>query len=275
MGRGGEGRGNANLRETLQRLCYGDGFESPKGRVVSQYRTVKQLLLRRRDQEGVTWPWLTECHEKGRSVDKVRANKFMLGAILDYRIDADVAWENARRLAEDALGEPKSLWVAIASIDWAYWDSDAAFSHYRVHHLRAAHRRVWCIGTEIVDRYKGDSRLIWRGQTPSVVLNRLLQIRVGDQISRMIVGALIDTAQIVGQGDLKADVHVRKVLGRVFRGNRVSAKEAHEIADRMVPGDSWKLDGPLFLIGKKICKVSSPLCDDCDLNRVCMYCKAR
>ena len=227
--------------------------------------------MRRRGQEGGYWPWLTECHEQGRSVGKVRANKFMLGAILDYQIKADTAWENARRLAEDVLGEPKNLWVAITNIDENYWYSDVAFSHYRLHRYPDAHRRVWRIGKQIVDRYKGDARLIWRDRTPSIVLKRLRQIQVGEQISRMIVGALIDTEQIVGQGDLKADLHVRRVLGRVFRGKEFSAKEAHQIADSMVPGDSWKLDDPLYWIGKKKCKRSSPLCDGCDLNGVCMF----
>ena len=233
------------------------------------YETVKQLLLHRRDR--IDWPWLTECHEHGRSVDKVRANKFMLGAILDYRIGAETAWENARRLSEDILGEPKNLWVAITSIDKDYWDSKAAYLHYRLHHLSAAHRRVWRIGNEIVYHYEGDARLIWRAQTPEVVLTRLLQMRAGPEVSRMIVGALIDTDQVRGQGDLKADVHVRRVLGRVFNGNEVEAKEAHEIADSIVRGNSWELDAPLYLIGKYKCKKNNPLCDDCGMNSVCTY----
>ena len=69
-----------------------------------------------RDQEGFqgVWPWLTEISATGRSSrDKILANKFMLGAILDYQICAEKAWENARRLAEDILGDPKQLWIAI------------------------------------------------------------------------------------------------------------------------------------------------------------------
>ena len=43
---------------------------------------------------------------------------------------------------------------------------------------------------------------------------------VGPQLSRMTAGALHDTKQIVGPGELKADIHVRRVLGRVFTGDR-------------------------------------------------------
>ena len=236
-----------------------------------QYRTVKRILLSRRHQENTEWYWLTECHNQNRPVDKIRANKFMLGAILDYQVQAKVASENARRLSEDVLGEPKHLWIAITGIEEGYWDSNDAFYHYRLHRFPAAHKRVWHIGKEIVDRYSGDARQIWRGQTPPTVLKRLLQMRVGPEISRMIVGALIDTKQMEGQGDLKADRHVRRVLGRIFSGEQTSAKEAHEIANRMVPNNSWELDAPLYWIGKKNCKKNSPLCNECDLIKVCTY----
>lgn len=59
-----------------------------------------------------------------------------------------------------------------------------------------------------------------------------------DQISRMIRGALYDTHQIDGKGDLKADSNVTRVLGRVFKSSMVSKDRALEIADRLLPGDS-------------------------------------
>ena len=248
------------------------GYERPlRDSNVPQYHTVKRILLSRRGQENASWPWLTECHNQNRLVDKIRANKFMLGAILDYQILSDTAWENARRLSEDVLGEPKHLWVAITGIEKGYWDSREAFDHYGLHRYPAAHRRVWRIGKDIVDCYSGDARRIWRSKTPPTVLKRLLQMQVGPEISRMIVGALIDTKQIEGQGDLKADMHVRRVLGRICSGEQTSAKEAHEIANRMVPNNSWELDDPLYWIGKKNCKKKSPLCNECDLIKVCTY----
>ena len=242
---------------------------------MSKYHTVKQRLLshKRRQNYGF-WPWLGECHKENKRLDKIRANKFMLGAILDYQIPSDKARENARRFSEDILGEPKHLWVAITSIEKSYWDSQAAFRHYSLHRYPGAHRRVWRIGKKIVDYYKGDARLIWRGQTPPTVLERLDdEMQVGPELSRMIVGALIDTEQIEGQGDLKADMHVKRVLGRIFSGKETNDKEAHEIANRMVPGNSWELDNPLYQVGKEKCKKNNPLCNECYLNQLCAYAK--
>lgn len=235
-----------------------------------RYATVKRLLMNI-GRDG-SWHWLEEMSASGRSPqDRIRANKFMLGAIIDYQQSADVAWENARRLSEDVLGDPKHLWVAIAGIEESYWNSVAAKRHYRLHYLLDAHKRVRRIGCKIVDRYDGDALNIWKDQAPPIVRGRLLDMQVGKELSPMIVGALIDTRQIEGQGDFKADEHVRKVLGRVFRGKMLTSREAHEIGNRMVPGNSWILDNPLYWIGKKKCKKSVPRCGECELNQVCTY----
>ena len=74
---------------------------------------------------------------------------------------------------------------------------------------------------------------------------------------------------------MKADTNVRKVLGRVFEGKSVSPSEALEIADAIVPGNSWSIDDPLFSIGTRICRASEPLCSDCPLKGECVYAQAR
>ena len=61
---------------------------------------------------------------------------------------------------------------------------------------------------------------------------------VGPQLSRMTVGVLHDTKQIEGAGELKADIHVRRVLGRVFTGDMVSAEAALDIGREMMPRGS-------------------------------------
>jgi len=216
--------------------------------------------------------WLFLSEPIGEPVTKKRANKFLVGAILDYQIPAATAWENARRLAEEILGDPDDLWNAIAAIGERQWKSDNLKAACRLHRFPTqAHDRLWRIGRCVREQYDGDARRIWKGKTPGAALERLCRMGVGDQISRMIVGALIDTEQIVGQGDLKADLHVRRVLGRVFEGGMVDVKRAHRIADRLVPGNSWKLDEPLYRLGKKVCRKSNPNCHDCYLMPKCNY----
>ena len=199
----------------------------------NKHQRVCRLLLANRS--SLDWQWLSDL--KGRRADKKSANKFMLGSILDFQMPADVVWENARRFAEDELGDPADLWEKIIAI--RRWDSDAVWRRYGLHRFPAGHKRVRRIGKEIVEHYQGDARKIWKDQAPDEIRKRLERMRVGPQISRMIVGALYDTEQISEAGDLKADIHVRRVLGRVFAGDETSADDAHRIANRMIPGTSW------------------------------------
>ena len=137
-----------------------------------------------------------------------------------------------------------------------------------------AHERVWRIGKDIVTYYGGDARKIWMGQPPDIVLHRLNKMRVGKQISRMIVGALCDTDQIQGRGDVKVDTHVRRVLGRVLRGNPFSISEVPIVIEKtreIWPENPWLLDEPLYALGKHFCYASNPHCDDCYLQKICTF----
>jgi endonuclease III len=98
-------------------------------------------------------------------------------------------------------------------------------------------------------------------------------IGAGEQITRMIVGALIDTHQINGIGDVKADIHVCRVLGRALTGHNLSPGHATEITRCMYPQNPWFLDRSLFLLGQqsKICAAGIPKCDMCYLRPVCEY----
>ena len=210
------------------------------------------------------WPWLSTLN--GRWSDKKSANKFMLGAILDYQVRADQAWKNAKRLAETEFGDPIDLWEKITAMPSLTWKGQ--FTRYGLHRYPAGHERVWRIGSYIVQHYGGDARRIWDDQPASVVLDRLIRMRVGPQISRMIVGALNDTGQIEDLGDLKADLHVRRVLGRVFTGSKVSPREAHRLARMVVGGPTWTLDSRLYFLGKDYCG-AKPNCEHCNLKLVC------
>ena len=124
----------------------------------NKHQRVCRLLLANRS--SLDWQWLSDL--KGRRADKKSANKFMLGSILDFQMPADVVWENARRFAEDELGDPADLWEKIIAI--RRWDSDAVWRRYGLHRFPAGHKRVRRIGKEIVEHYQGDARKIWKDQ---------------------------------------------------------------------------------------------------------------
>jgi adenine-specific DNA glycosylase len=98
-------------------------------------------------------------------------------------------------------------------------------------------------------------------------------MRMGEQISNMAVGALIDTGLIEGKGDVKADINVKRVLSRVLAGEDLSIAEIIDITRRMHPKNPWLLDRELYLIGKELCFESISYCDDCYLSSDCAYTK--
>ena len=234
----------------------------------NKHKRVRKLIREeRRRQPPMRVKFLSDFN--GRRADKRSANKFMLGCILDYQMKVSLVWENARRFAEDDLGDPRDLWDEIVAIP--RWNTPTVRRRYNLHRFPAAHARVRRIGLEIVKRYDGDARKIWKNRSPCVIQKRLERMGVGPQLSRMTAGILHDTRQIEEAGELKADIHVRRVLGRVFTGHEVSATAALGIAREMMPRGSWKLDAQLFRLGKSTCKKTNPNCGSCFLRAECRF----
>jgi hypothetical protein len=220
--------------------------------------------------EGLYWPWLQK--EDGTILARLtrkNANKFILGCIIDYQIPANKAWENAARLAETELRDPANLWETITRLSERSWM--ARRNKYSwLHRFPAAHRRVWRIGREIRDGYGGDSRLIWRGRSPEEVKARLLDMGLGPQLTRMAVGALIDTGHLKGTGDVKADMNVCRVLGRAVQGRPFTPAEATRVTRTMYRKNPWRLDAALFQLGRTVCG-TRPQCRRCSLAADCAY----
>ena len=236
---------------------------------MERYRRVRELLLEGgEDDPGAEWPWLSDPW--AGPADKKGANKFMLGAIMDYQMRARQVWENARRLSEDILGDPDDLWGAMADMSESSME-DVFRGPPSLHRFPGgASRRIRRIAAEIAREYGGDSSRIWRGRSPNDVMRRLHRMRAGPQTSTMIVGALLDTGQIEGRGDLKASLHSRRVLGRIFLCREATADEVLKIADRMEPGNSWLLDRYIYGLGQDVCR-RRPECGRCRLRRECAY----
>lgn len=227
-------------------------------------RRVAGLLLKPRRK--AEWQWLND--RPGKAGLK-RANKFFAACIVDYQTDADVVWERVAERIETDLGNPKHLWKMITAMPLRRWR--AQWNSKPWHKFPKGHERVWRIGKEIVRDYQGDARNIWRDQNPSKLYARLMTMRVGPQISRMVIGALKDAGEVRGRGDVKADIHIKRVLGRVMRGKDVSENEATEISRKMHPSNPWRLDLPLYRLGKTLCTKRNPRCPECSLRSECVF----
>ena len=264
---------------------------------MTKHERVRKLLLEdcKSYSSDYSWLWLSAPG----SIDSKEANKFLLGARIDYGIKADWAWESAEVLAEVVLGDPDHLWSAIVDTDldelkaifggehvgercrrcaeghadkWRSKSSGMPTRHKMLHMWpNKAAEDVWEMARIIRDRYGGDARKIWDGLPVQEVLSRLEEATFGSNLSHMVVGALLDTKQIEGRGNLKADVNVMRVLGRVFTGNVIAPDEAHAIADMMEPGNTWIFDRRIFGLGQNICKKTNPSCEECCLNGECVY----
>ena len=117
----------------------------------------------------------------------------------------------------------------------------------------------------------GDARGIWEGKEPTAALDALWSVGAGDQISRMIVGALRDCGQIKGTAsDVKGDVQVRRVLGRALLGQMTDAEAAVALARCLHPADPWQLDAALWIVCSSFCK-TTPACSQCQLAPHCAY----
>ena len=108
-------------------------------------------------------------------------------------------------------------------------------------------------------------------ETRPDVIKRLWSVGAGEQISRMVVGALRDCGQLSGASDVKADVYVCRVLGRAVCGEQTTPEIALQLARRLYPSDPWQLDGPVWNVGKNHCHANNPDCSPCYLAPHCAY----
>jgi len=230
------------------------------------------LLKHRLKQPEEEWGIKKGCRRED-------ANIFLICCLLDWQQKARVAWEKGENLVKQ-LGEEsrdpdaKNLWATISNFPKDAWDSK--YEHYRKpHRFRKGYTRLWGIANDICARYEGDARNIWLGRSPFDALVHLWALGAGDQISRLIVGALRDCGEIEGgSGDVKADVHLRRVLGRAVYGEEISGANAAKVIEltrQLNPIDPWLLDWPLWNIGKDYCKPTDPKCSECYLHPHCEY----
>jgi len=174
-----------------------------------------------------------------------------------------------RALGQGDSWRPDDVWRAITSVSQDEWK--AKRTEYHLHRFPAGHNRLWPIAKQICEHYNGDARRIWEGQEPSGVVKSLRELGAGDQISRMIVGALLDCGQVEGPSAVKGDVYVTRVLGRAACGVEIKSEAAVELARRMYPTNPWQLDRPVWEIGESWCHATNPSCPECYLADHCAH----
>lgn len=256
---------------------------------------VSQLV--RHPEPGASWVWLD-----GQPASKKGANKFMLCSSVDGYGPWNRAFTNSKKFSEEYLGDPDSLWEEILKkFTKDEWNSVELKKQFNLHHVMSWHSRVWDVTERVVNELDGDARKIWRKGDPDkiygeeeeydneTILDRLEYFLYNrkkytdTQIPKMIIGALIDSGQLEGSIDVKADTHVIRVSGRVvygiedlreFVGDQNMAENiAVHTARLLSPENPWYVDQQLFAPGgiHKICTLRNPKCDRCNYNSFCYF----
>jgi hypothetical protein len=222
------------------------------------------------------WGAICGYDKRPETEQKHIANAFLLACLLDYRRrdKIDDPWNAVYKFFENGPEFRDDLWRKIYETPEEEWRSDFAFRRHKLHRERPPHNRLWPIAEAITYWFDGDARLIWKDKDAFSTLARLHWIGAGEQISRMIVGALKDCGYVKGKGDPKADVRICRVIGRSILGEAIPISRpfsAIRISREIHPDDPWELDGPLWLLGEKTCTSIAPDCDRCYLRERCAY----
>jgi len=124
--------------------------------------------------------------------------------------------------------------------------------------------------------YGGDASRIWAGGPPSAeVVYRFLEFDgVGPKIASMAVNILARRFKIPFADfysiDISADVHVRRVFGRLgLCTPDATAEQVIYKARALHPKFPGMLDLPSWDIGRKWCRPREPQCGACYMNDLC------
>lgn len=132
--------------------------------------------------------------EQPPKVKLENANLYVLGCTVDMNEVAWRAWNKARRFCEEIVPEShrRRMWHWIAE-DHSPDQWSARKREYDLHRYQSRHDAIHRIAGVIARNYDGDPRRIWEGARGIDVLKRFRdELKVGEQISRMVVGGLRD-----------------------------------------------------------------------------------
>ena len=124
--------------------------------------------------------------------------------------------------------------------------------------------------------YAGDASSIWAG-TPSstrLVLNFLEFSGAGPKIASMAANILVRDMKVPVSDriaiDISADSHVQRVFGRlgITRENPIEYEVILRARELNLPYPGV-FDLPVWEIGRRWCRVGTPLCGPCTMNHLC------
>lgn len=250
------------------------------------YRPPPAFNIERKSPNFDSWNGVSA---ESRELLSKNPNAFFIGALFDYWIKSDKAWEAPYHL-KNRLGH-----LNINKISKMVEEELAVHigpnKHRKAihtHHNKMAGRLISaCI--LLMEKYEGNAENIWkRDQNIEVVKSNLREFNgIGQKIANMFVNLLNITYGVVLKGWSEVDVAVDRHVARVFlRTSLIDSEQEKKIykeanvkrgvilsARELSPKFPGALDRPAFEIGKYWCTAQKAKCNydgnPCPLNEVC------
>jgi uncharacterized HhH-GPD family protein len=210
---------------------------------------------------------------------KKHPHAFVIGCLMDRQIKAEKAWIvpyaisrrsgnfSIKTLAEMSRREVRRLMAKPQPLH-RFVDTMSEYLHRAI-------RRIEC-------EYGGDASRIWSNHPSSAELvYRFLQFDgMGPKLATMASNILVRDFKIKLADyfsiDISADVHVRRVFGRLGLCDQgASVDQIVYRARSLHPEFPGLMDSSCFMIGRTWCKAIEPLCADCEMSDLCAYARGR
>ncbi|MFO3718114.1 endonuclease III [Anaerococcus sp. ENR1011] len=106
----------------------------------------------------------------------------------------------------------------------------------------------------------------YNGKVPNVKAELIKLPGVGNKTANVVLANAFDMPAFA------VDTHVFRVSNRLGLANAKNVSQTEKQLTKNVPEDEWNITHKrLITHGRALCKARGPLCDECDLNKLCLY----
>jgi uncharacterized HhH-GPD family protein len=204
---------------------------------------------------------------------EMHPHAYVLACVMDRQIKAEKAWVIPFRFAQK-LGTFAFARLAELTLDEV---RDLMTKPEPLHRYTEGMSKNFHAAVGLIkDKYNGNAARIWEGKPSSAdVVYRFLEFQgVGPKIATMAANILARHFKVPFKDyysiDISADVHVRRVFGRLGLTDPEDSIEAVIYRARALhPEFPGLFDYPAWEIGRSWCRPQSPLCGDCYMKEIC------
>lgn len=200
---------------------------------------------------------------------------FVLACVMDRQVRAEVAWLIPYRFATKLGGFEFSILESLTIENIKVLMGGPPQLHRFPEKMSTVFFEA--IST-IRNLHGGNADQIWANRPSSAkVVYEFLQFRgVGPKIGTMAANILARELKVPFSDyfsiDISADVHVRRVLGRLGLVNtQASIEEIVYRVRSLYPKFPGLMDFPAWEIGRNWCKPQQPLCEECYMRDICHF----